>query len=93
MTIADHPERQQSDATVSGAVAVVASRLRGDTIYFTHTEVPDALRGQGVGEALARAALDSARDRRLRVVPWCPFVAAFIRRHPEYQELVAAAGP
>ena len=44
--------------------------------------------GQGLGARLARFALDDARERGLRVVPLCPFIAAFVKRHPEYQDLV-----
>lgn len=59
----------------------------GDTIALVHTEVPPSLEGEGYGGALAKAALDYARNQNLRVVPSCPFVAAYIRRHPEYQDL------
>ena len=58
-------------------------------IDFTHTYVPQSRRGEGVGEALARAGLDYARQQHLRVRASCPFVAAFLERHPEYQELLA----
>lgn len=61
---------------------------KGNTIYFTHTEVPPHLEGQGLGNALAKAALDYARSEGLVVVPRCRFIAAFIRRHKEYQDLV-----
>jgi predicted GNAT family acetyltransferase len=90
VTIRDDPARGRFEAAVGDDVAFVAYRARGGTIAFTHTEVPGRLRGRGVGEALARAALDSARARGLRVEPLCPFVAAFIRRHREYQDLVDA---
>jgi len=53
--------------------------------------VPKKLEGRGVGSKLIRAALDSARDRGLKVIPICPFVKAFIVRHPEYQALVEHA--
>jgi predicted GNAT family acetyltransferase len=53
------------------------------------TEVPEALEGQGIGSALARGALDDVRAQGLQVIPLCPFVAAFIRRHPEYLDLVS----
>lgn len=63
---------------------------RGDAVYMVHTEVPPELEGRGVAGALARAALDFASEAGLRVVPRCPFVAAYIKRHPEYQRLVAS---
>lgn len=64
---------------------------RGADMEILHTEVPDALEGHGYGASLARAALDFARREQLKVIPSCPFVSAYIRRHPEDAELVAAA--
>jgi predicted GNAT family acetyltransferase len=61
---------------------------RGDTITFWHTYVPPSMEGHGVGGALARTALEAARRDGLTVVPRCPFVASYIRRHPEYLDLV-----
>lgn len=89
MNVRDNPEHSRFEAAVGDDVAVASYRMKDRTITFTHTEVPEALRGRGVGDALARAALDSARARGLTVVPRCPFIAAFVRRHAEYQDLVA----
>ena len=66
--------------------------LRPDRIVFTHTKVAQAYEGQGLGSRLARGALDDVRRRSLRVTPRCPFIAAYIRGHPEYQDLLADAG-
>jgi len=63
--------------------------LRGRTIVYTHTVVPLALEGHGIAGRLARAALDYDRDRGLSVVPLCPYVADYIGKHPEYEDLVA----
>jgi predicted GNAT family acetyltransferase len=62
--------------------------LRADALVFTHTEVPDAMQGKGAGGELARAGLEYARRHNLRVVPQCPFVSAYIQRHPEFADLV-----
>ena len=62
--------------------------MEDDRIVFTHTLVPHAIEGKGVGSKLIRAALDSARDQGLKVVPQCPFVAVYIDRHPEYRDLI-----
>ncbi len=75
---------------VNGVLAVSNYIMKGNTIYFIHTEVPPALEGQGIGNSLVRASLDYAREHKLRVVPRCHFVAAFIERHREYQDLVDA---
>ena len=74
---------------VDGALAIAAYRLRDGRITFTHTEVPDALEGRGIGSRLVKAALDDARARGLKVVPACPFVKRYIEKHPEFQDLLA----
>ncbi|KAB7745299.1 GNAT family N-acetyltransferase [Nostocoides sp. F2B08] len=91
VTVTDNPDEQRFEARVDGELAGFAEyRLRGDdVIIFTHTEVDDAYEGRGVGSALARQALDAVRDAgERRVVPRCPFIKAWIDRHPDYRELV-----
>jgi predicted GNAT family acetyltransferase len=61
-----------------------------DVLDFLHTGVPRPLRGQGIAEALVKAALDFARAEGKRVIPSCPFVASWIDEHPEEGDLVAA---
>jgi predicted GNAT family acetyltransferase len=56
-------------------------------ITFTHTEVPQALSGRGIGSRLAKGALDAVRAQKLKVVAKCPFIAGYIAKHPEYQDL------
>ncbi len=90
MEVVDRPDLDRFEVEVDGEIGVAAYRLRGDTITFTHTEVPEPLRGRGVGKALADAALRSARDRELKVVALCPFIAAYLRSHPEFRSLAAA---
>lgn len=62
--------------------------FQGDSIVFTHTAVPGTWRGQDVGNTLVRAGLDFARTKGLKVIPQCPFVSAYIRKTPEYQDLL-----
>jgi predicted GNAT family acetyltransferase len=69
----------------------VGYRLLRDRITFIHTEVLPQAAGRGVGSLLARTVLDEARARGLRVRPLCPFIAAWIRRHPAYADLVVDA--
>ena len=88
MTVVDNQEAHRFEAQLPGGTALLNYRLTDGAIVFTHTEVPKALEGHGVGNALVRFALDSARARGLTVVPLCPFVAAFIRRHAEYADLI-----
>ena len=87
--VRDRPETDRYEATVDGVVAGVAHYRRGPgTITFTHTVVDPAVQGAGLGSRLARVALDDARAAGLRVRPHCPFIRAWIERHPDYQDLV-----
>jgi predicted GNAT family acetyltransferase len=79
---------QRFVARLGGETAVLQYRRFPTRIVFVHTEVPAAFRGHGVADTLAHAGLEYARAQHLTVVPLCPFVAAYIQRHPEYQELV-----
>jgi predicted GNAT family acetyltransferase len=65
--------------------------LLSGKIMFTHTEVPPSHEGQGVGSALIRFALNSARERGLQVIPICTFFAAYIRKHADVQDLLDPA--
>ena len=75
---------------VDGHTALAAYRLKPGVITFTHTEVPKELGGRGIGSQLAKGALDQARERGLKVVPLCPFIKAYIEKHPEYADLLEA---
>jgi len=71
-----------------GLVAILEYQQIEGKIIFTHTGVPDALGGQGLGSRLAKAGLDYAQANQLKVVPLCSFVYAYIQKHPEYQGLL-----
>lgn len=90
--IRDNRERNRFEADLGdGSLAIADYRLRPGAIIFTHTEVPPAHEGRGIGSALIRFALTSARDRGLRVVPICPFFAAYMKKHAEVQDLLDPA--
>jgi predicted GNAT family acetyltransferase/2'-5' RNA ligase len=90
-TVRDVPERSRFEVDVDGAaVGFVAYRAKPGLLVFTHTEIYDAVEGRGLGSTLVRGALDTARNRGLSVRPDCPFVRAFLTRHPEYLDLVPA---
>jgi predicted GNAT family acetyltransferase len=92
LLVRDVADRSRFEVEVDGRPAgLVAYRLAGDEITFTHTEIDDAYAGRGVGGVLVRAALDAARDAGLAVLPQCPFVRGWIARHPDYRDLVPAA--
>ena len=91
LNVTDAPERHRFQAWADGKLAGFADYIRRDmVIVFTHTEVDPAFEGQGVGGALARAALDDAATRGERVVASCPFMADWIARHPAYERLLRA---
>ncbi|SIN42869.1 GNAT family N-acetyltransferase [Micromonospora cremea] len=88
--VEDNPAKNRFEILVDDALAgFSAYLLRGDVVVFTHTEVDQRFQNMGVGGALIRGALDQVRARGGRVVPQCPFVAAYIDKHPEYADLVA----
>jgi predicted GNAT family acetyltransferase len=70
-------------------VGFIDYRLRRDVIHLVHTEVLPAYNGQGHAATLARSALDDARARGLKVHPDCPYVAAYVAKHPEHADLIA----
>ena len=86
--VTNNEAEKRFEARVEDELAVAEYTRRGDTLTFTHTEVPSALQDQGVGTALVRGALAQVRAQNLSVVPQCPFVAAFIDEHPEFQSLL-----
>jgi hypothetical protein len=89
--VADNPERERYEARIDGRLAGFAQyHVDGGRITIFHAEVDPALGGRGVGSRLAAAALDDVRARGLELVPSCPFIAAYVRSHPEpYLDLVA----
>ena len=90
MTLAiDHqPEARRFVADVGGKTAYITYReLDGRLLELDHTYVPREFRGGGIASQLTVRALEYARERGCRVVPSCPFVAAYIERHPEYRDL------
>lgn len=88
MAAVRHNEAQgRYELDTEHGVAIAVYHQQGDRLVFTHTEVPPADEGKGIGLQIVRAALDDARQRGLKIVPACSFVAAFVRRHPEYQDV------
>jgi predicted GNAT family acetyltransferase len=91
VAVVDDPSARRFEARVGDQMAGFSEyRLKPGQIVFTHTEVDPAFEGQGVGSRLAAGVLDAARQRGLAVIPLCPFIRAYIKRHPQYADLVAA---
>lgn len=87
--VIDNSARSRFELVIDGHTALAAYRLAPGVITFTHTEVPEALGGRGIGSLLAKGALDQVRARGLKVVPRCPFIKSYIGKHLEYQDLLA----
>jgi hypothetical protein len=88
--VTHNSEEQRFEMNVKGELAVITYRRSPGVISLDHTGVPVPIEGHGVAAKLTRAALDFARAESLRVVPACSFVAAFVQKHSEYQDLVSA---
>lgn len=87
--VENNEAEEQFEANIGGHQGVLTYSVRDGKLYLQHTGVDDALEGQGVGSALVRAAAEHARREGLRVVPFCSFAQAWLKRHPEYGDLVA----
>ena len=82
-------EAGRFETEVEGYLAEADYYRNGNKMVFTHTEVPRPIGGKGVANKLVKTALNYAREKHLEVVPLCSFVAVFIRRHPEYRDLLS----
>jgi predicted GNAT family acetyltransferase len=90
--VRDNEERKRFEIDLGdGTFAFAQYNLIPGKIMFTHTEVPDEHGGQGLGTALIRAGLAAARTRGLKVIPICPFFAAYMQKHDEVQDLLDEA--
>ena len=89
--VRDNPEQHRFEVDLGDSLAVAVYTLPEGKIMFTHTEVPEAHEGKGIGSALVKAGLAAARERGLKVIPVCPFFASYIKRHPEEQDLLEPA--
>ncbi len=85
--VVHEPEQNRFAIHAEGGTAVLDYQLFEDKVVYTHTGVPPALEGKGIGSRLVKAGLNWAHGEGLRVVPVCTFVASYIQRHPEYAAL------
>lgn len=91
IVVVDVPERRRFEVSVDGELAgSLVYRPRPGLISLVHTEVDERFEGRGLGGRLARFALEQARAEGLEVLPVCPFVNEWIKRHPDFSDLVPA---
>jgi len=85
----DNVSAARFEMPVGGHIAFVTYRRGDAVIALNHAEVPRELEGRGIGSKLVRATLDQVRSEGLKVIPRCSFVAAFISRNAEYQDMLS----
>jgi predicted GNAT family acetyltransferase len=88
--VINNRDHHRFELEVDGHVAKSFYKLADGVITFIHTEVPPELGGRGVGSTLVQGALDQVRTEGLKVIAECPFVKAWISKHPEHQDLLNA---
>jgi hypothetical protein len=81
--------RSRFELEADGEIAFMNYRLAGGALSMNHTETPMHLRGRGIASRLVAGALEMARQQGLKVVPRCPFVAAYVKAHPEFNDILA----
>lgn len=89
INITHNEQANRFETTLEGNTGYISYQKRDDKLVYDHTIVPKALGERGIGSALVKHALDYAREQHQQVVPQCSFVAAYIDKNPEYQDLVA----
>ncbi len=87
-TVIDNPSESRFEMAVGKELAIAEYRIEGNKVLLTHTEVPEALGGQGIGSKLAKGVFEAIRDSGRHAVPLCSFMAAWVARHSEFADIV-----
>lgn len=87
LEIKQNAEKKRFEVQVGEHIAFLEYMPAGKNIIYPHTEVPSELEGHGIGNKLAHHAMEYAKANGLKVQALCPFVAAYVRKHPEYQDI------
>jgi predicted GNAT family acetyltransferase len=89
LKVKNNQSKNQFEADLDGKTALIKYRKESDgALNLFHTKVPEEFEGKGVGSQLVKNALEQIKAGNLKINPSCPFVAAYIKRHPEYENLV-----
>jgi predicted GNAT family acetyltransferase len=86
--VTNNEKQQQFEINMDGELAVLQYRFYKDDVALMHTEVPEKLSGKGLASALAKSALEWTKNNNKKVMVYCPFVASYLKKHPEYDFLV-----
>lgn len=88
MDIIDNQKAKQYEMHVDGEIVRIEYIRALNKIYLTHTEVPRSLEGRGLGSQIVKSVLEDIDEKELILIPMCPFVAGYIKKHPEWKKLV-----
>lgn len=88
MTVRDNSAENRFEMDTPAGLALIDYRRHNGIVTMTHAEVPPELNGRGLGSQLVKGALDLVRERGEKVIPVCPFIVAYVKRHKEYHNLV-----
>ena len=87
-SIINNTERNRFETEIDGEFAYVEYRFYKDDMALMHTFVPDPARGKGISSALAKFALEYVKEKKINLIVYCPFIAKYIKQHPEYESLI-----
>jgi uncharacterized protein len=90
LDIRNNETESRFETTVDGELAFAEYEIDDNALVLTHTLVPEGISTRGVASGIIRHALEHAKAENMRVVPQCSFAAAYIKRHPEFEELLAS---
>jgi predicted GNAT family acetyltransferase len=88
LNVTNNLNQQQFEVLIEGELAVLQYRFHDKLLWLMHTEVPKSMEGQGVASVLAHTAFEWAKATNIKVKVVCPFVAVYLKRHPEYNDIV-----
>ena len=88
--IKENTDKRRFEVKLDDSFAFIDFIRAEDKMYLTHTEVPSQMEGKGVGSALVKFAFQKIEEEERKLVPLCPFVASYVKKHPEYSTLLAS---
>ncbi|NEM97727.1 GNAT family N-acetyltransferase [Pontibacter burrus] len=86
--VKDNPAQSRFETTIDGHTAMIEYKLQPGVITVLHTEVPKELEGRGIAGTMTKFALEHIRAKGLALIPLCPYMRAYLKKHPEYNDLV-----
>jgi len=86
--VTNNTKERQFELHIRDYTGRLTYNIKDDMIAFFHTEIPEALQGRGLGKILAEYALNYAKEHHLKILPYCPYVAKYVKEHPEWQSYV-----